>query len=154
MAINRVRIPRDKGYLVQALVDEPEYTGPFSTYADVMAFAASVGKYHSRRISLQEISKEPGPINLDIFTSRGYEWLINLLAICETKDTKILAPQDAEAQRKRIIIFEEYAHGGLEELQQELKGATDYSERILLLLTNKRFPKPTPGYDFDLREFL
>jgi dnd system-associated protein 4 len=38
----------------------------------------------------------------------------------------------------RNQIFEEYANGGLELLQNELRGAVDYTERIVLMLSYER----------------
>ncbi|NEQ85998.1 MAG: DNA phosphorothioation-associated protein 4, partial [Moorea sp. SIO2I5] len=77
------------------------------------------------------------PIGLEIFVSRGYEVVIKLIAIAEIKDTKILSSIDKESEEKRIHIFEEYANGGLDILRNELRGAVDYSERLLLLLNLK-----------------
>ena len=155
MAISRVRIAKDKANLVQALVESQGTTGPFQTYADVLAFAASLGAKYNKRVPLKEIAKkEPSPIGLEIFISRGYDLAIKLLAIADTKDPKILSPYDSTAEEQRIKIFEEYANGGLEKLRQELKGAVDYSERILLILSQERFKEESPEEEFDLSRFL
>lgn len=37
MTTNKIKIAKDKANLVKALLDESETTGPFQTYADVMA---------------------------------------------------------------------------------------------------------------------
>ncbi|MEQ8964169.1 MAG: DNA phosphorothioation-associated protein 4, partial [Coleofasciculus sp. C2-GNP5-27] len=80
--------------------------------------------------------------------------LIKLLALVETKDAKILSSFDAKAEEERIHIFEEYANGGLQILRDELRGAVDYSERLLLVLNTERFKKEVPEDDFDLSRFL
>ncbi|MBC6417912.1 MAG: DNA phosphorothioation-associated protein 4 [Prochloron sp. SP5CPC1] len=155
MAASRIRVAKDKGDLVQSLVESKETTGPFQTYADVIAFAAALGAKYKKRVPLKEISKkEPAPIGLEIFISRGYDLAIKLLAIAETKDTKIISTYDAAAEEERIKIFEEYANGGLEKLRQELKGAVDYSERILLILSQERFKEESSEEEFDLSRFL
>ncbi|ACK68948.1 conserved hypothetical protein [Gloeothece citriformis PCC 7424] len=154
MAISRIRIAKDKGELVQALVDFNGATGPFQTYADVMAFAAALGAKLKKRVPLSIISKEPAPISLEIFISRGYDTLIKLLAIAETKDPKILSVYEAEAEAQRVEIFEEYANGGLERLRDEVRGAVDYSDRLLLLLSNERLPEEPSQEEFDLSRFL
>ncbi len=152
--INRVRIAKDKAELVQALLDV-NTTGCFSTYADIVAFAASVGAKYQKREALQDIStKEPAPISLDVFISRGYDWLIKLLAITTTNDPKILSLYDSEAEKQRIRIFEEYANAGLEILRNELKGAVDYTERILLIMSKIRFAEDSETEEFDLTRFL
>ena len=155
MAFPRVRVARDKAELVQTLVLGNETTGPFQTYADVLAFAAAFGAKLGKRSPLGTISlKEPAPISLEIFISRGYDTAIKLLAIAETKDPKILASSNPDAEAQRVQIFEEYANGGLAKLQEELRGAVDYSECLLLLLNTNRFPENFPEEEFDLSRFL
>ncbi|HEY9295096.1 MAG TPA: DNA phosphorothioation-associated protein 4, partial [Phormidium sp.] len=79
MGANRIRIAKDKADLVKALVDAKETTGPFQTYADVVVFAAALGAKRKKRVPLEEIStKEPAPIALEIFDSRGYDRTIKL----------------------------------------------------------------------------
>jgi dnd system-associated protein 4 len=154
MAI-RIRIAKDKANLVQSLVQvNNNHLGVFQTYADVLAFAASLGCKYRHRASLESIAKEPSPISLEIFISRGYDLLIKLLAITETQDPKIISAYQTTAEEQRAIIFEEYANGGLEKLQEELKGAVDYSERILLILAQQRFKQEPLEKDFDLTKFL
>ncbi|NES19762.1 MAG: DNA phosphorothioation-associated protein 4 [Symploca sp. SIO3E6] len=155
MGVNRIRIAKDKADLVQALTASKDTTGPFQTYADVVVFAATLGAQRNRQIPLGKIStKEPAPIGLEIFASRGYDLVLNLIAIAQTKDTKIISPSDNVAQEKRIRIFEEYANGGLEILRDELRGAVDYSEQLLLLLSAERFKEELTEDSFDLSRFL
>jgi dnd system-associated protein 4 len=151
----RIRVARDKADLVKSLVVSNETTGPFQTYADVVAFAAALGVRRKKRSPLGKIStKEPAPIDLDIFVSRGYDLAIKLIAIAQTKEAKIISPSDLASEAERVHIFEEYANGGLEILRDELRGTVDYSERILLILGNERFKPEPPEGDFDLERFL
>jgi dnd system-associated protein 4 len=155
MGTNRIRVAKDKVDLVKSLVTSDNTTGPFQTYADVMVFAAALGAKRKKRSPLGTIStKEVSPIALEVFISRGYDRVLRLLAIAQTKDAKILSPTDHIAEEKRIQIFEEYANGGLDILRDELRGAVDYSERLLLILSGERFKKETPTGDFDLSRFL
>ena len=153
--MNRIRIAKDKTDLVKALIESEGKTGPFKTYADVMVFAASLAIKKKKRIPVKEIStREPSPINIDVFWSRGYESIIKLIAIADTRDTKILSQTNEEIEENRMKIFEEYANGGLEILQDELRGAVDYSERLLLVLISERYQKPQSKAEFDLTKFL
>jgi dnd system-associated protein 4 len=153
MALPRIKVAKDKAELVQKLLDTKGTTGAFPTYADVIAFAASLGAKYEKRIPLAEISKsEPAPINLEVFISRGYDSLIKLIAVAATQEIDILS-RDSEAEEQRILIFEEYANGGLEKLQEDLRGAVDYTERLLLILMNERFTRDTTE-EFDLSRFL
>ncbi|MFH7027215.1 MAG: DNA phosphorothioation-associated protein 4 [Heteroscytonema crispum UTEX LB 1556] len=151
----RIRVAKDKAELVKALTSADGATGPFQTFADVVVFAAALGAKQKKRVPLGEISKrEPSPIPQEQFIVRGYDTVINLIAITETKDIKILSFQEDNNNEKRNYLFEEYANGGLEILQQELHGAVDYSERIVLILSSERFPKTPEKEEFDLRKFL
>jgi len=154
MGANRIRVAKDKADLVKALVDSGSTTGPFQTYADVMVFAAALGAKRKKRSPLGAITKEPSPIALEVFVSRGYDLVFKLLAIRETKDPKIISLLDETSEEKRSHIFEEYANGGLEILRDELRGAVDYTERILLILSSERFKEESPEDGFDLSRFL
>jgi dnd system-associated protein 4 len=151
----RIRIAKDKAELVKSLTTTGGKTGPFQTFADVVVFAATLGAKHKKRVPLEEISKkEPAPIRLEQFISMGYDPVIKLLGVVETQDVKILSLTEEELENQRNQIFEEYANGGLEILQGELRGAIDYLERILLLLSYERTSKDRSNEEFDLSRFL
>ncbi|MEH2104889.1 DNA phosphorothioation-associated protein 4 [Nostoc sp.] len=151
----RIRVAKDKAELVKDLTSSDGGTGPFNTFADVIVFAAALGAKHKRRVALGEISKrEPSPIPQEQFIVRGYNTVINLIAITEAQDIKVLSLEEGNNNEKRNYIFEEYANGGLEILQSEIRGAVDYSERILLILSHERFQDNSEEEDFDLSKFL
>ncbi len=154
MGASRIRIAKNKADLVKALVAGEETTGPFQTYADVMVFAASLGARKKKRLPLGEVAREPAPIDVNIFINRGYDCVIKLLAVTEIKDLKVLSPVDIKAEEIRVQIFEEYANGGLEILREELRGAVDYTERLLLVMVEERQKDIEPVEDFDLSRFL
>lgn len=152
MAANRIKIAKDKVELVKTLVASKDTTGPFQTYVEVMVFAAALGAKHKKRVALEGIAKDLSPLRQDYF-SNSFGLLINLLAITETEGIKILGDDDV-ADKQRIYIFEEYANGGLEILQNELRGAVDYSERLLLILSSEKFKQEQQEEEFDLSKFL
>lgn len=155
MGLPRIRVAKDKADLVQKLMDTKETTGMFATYADAIAFAAAMGVKHQQRSPLGEISQsEPAPISLEVFLSRGYDRLIKLIAVTTTQDIKILSPSEPQAEAQRIAIFEEYANGGLARLRHELKGAVDYTERLVLIVNAERFVTAADEEEFDLTRFL
>jgi dnd system-associated protein 4 len=154
MGANRIRVAKDKADLVKSLVDTDNTTGPFPTYADVMVFAAALGAKRKKRSPLGTIAKEPSPIALEVFVSRGYDLVLKLLAIAETKDAKILSVFDEKTEEQRTHIFEEYANGGLEILRDEMRGAVDYTERLILILNSERLKQVQPQEEFDLSKFL
>jgi dnd system-associated protein 4 len=155
MAANRIRVAKDKAELVKSLLTSKDTTGLFQTYVEVMVFAAALGVRYKKRVPLGETTKrEPSPIPQENFASLGYELIIKLLAITETNDIEIIASREDVYEDKRTQIFEEYANGGLEILEQELRGAVDYSERILLFLLSEQDKQETIEEEFNLSKFL
>jgi len=151
----RIRVAKDKAQLVKDLTSSDGGTGPFQTFADVVVFAAALGAKHKKRVPLGEISKrEPSPIRLEYFATMGHDILIKLLGITETQDINILSLDEEQYETQRHHIFEEYANGGLEILQNELRGAVDYSERLLLILSYERTNTEQEDEEFDLTKFL
>jgi dnd system-associated protein 4 len=153
----RIRVAKDKADLVKALASSDSGMGIFQTFADVIVFAAAVGAKHQKRVPLTEISKrEPSPIRLEYFATMGHNVLIQLLGVTETEDIKILSTYVEAAETERNHIFEEYANGGLEILQNELRGAADnlYLDRILLFLSYERTNQEQGEQEFDLSKFL
>jgi dnd system-associated protein 4 len=170
MSEHRIRVARDKAELVKSLIASAENNSPFQTYADAILFAAVLGANQNKRLPLVEISKkEPGPISIEIFISRGYDPVMKLIAIAATENINVISPvggssplsNRADFEQQRINIFEEYANGGLEILEQELCGAVDYTERILLILSTSldrtiatNASTVAAPVEFDLRKFL
>lgn len=153
MAENRIKVAKDKANLVKELKDSDNTTGFFQTYVDVMVFAAALGAKRKKRVPLVEFARDLDPIRRDYFNNNKCELIINLLAVSVIQNQKVLA-DDEESDEQRIKIFEEYANGGLEILQQELRGVVDYSEQILLILSSERFKQERQDEEFDLSKFL
>lgn len=151
----RIKVAKDKAYLVQSLTASDTTTGPFETYADVLAFAATLGVKHKRRVPLLgEVSKrDPSPIHRETFSAKGYDMVMNLIAVADRGDPKILASNEASSA-ERVQAFEEYANGGLEILEEMLKGTVDHLEQILLLLGSEGKSTQISENEFDLSAFL
>ncbi|MDC0833581.1 dnd system-associated protein 4 [Leptolyngbya valderiana BDU 20041] len=150
--VHRVRVAKDKSEFVRRSV-AAEATGEaiFQTYADLLAFAAALGMKRRQKSPVREVSnREPAPIALEVFVSRGYDRLFNLLAAVETGNPTLLSPTDTNAIAARVALFEAYANGGLEILQEELRGAIDYGERLLLVMLMERDAEDPKTNSFDL----
>ncbi|MGJ3248911.1 MAG: DNA phosphorothioation-associated protein 4 [Elainellaceae cyanobacterium] len=151
MAIARVQISEDKAEFVKALRGIDGETGPFQTYADVVAFAAILGMSCKIRVPLGKFSrKDPDAVLQDQFRNPV---IIGLVAVAATQDPKILL-DDEDHDLQRVQIFQEFANGGLEILQDKLRGAVDYSEQILLFLKAQRHQHSSGTEEFDLTKFL
>ncbi|MGB3532595.1 MAG: DNA phosphorothioation-associated protein 4 [Microcoleaceae cyanobacterium] len=155
MSLNRVRIAKEKAEFVKSLTESEGKIGPFQTYADVVVFAAMLGLKRQKRVAVEIVSKrEPAPISMEVFVSRGYDLAIKLMMLSETEDTALLSPFNSEAETLKTQIFEEYANGGLDILQEELRGSVDYTTQILLLLIAERDRGLSTPEEFDLSRFL
>ncbi len=74
--------------------------------------AAAVGHHLGERTPL---ARKGSPIRFDIFEKALDDGFVNALAVAETGELEVLAPERAE---ERALIFEEYAHTGLRELER------------------------------------
>lgn len=154
MIETRIKVARDKANLVKELKTSNNPNAPFYNYVDVIVFAAVLGAKRNKRVPLLDFSKaEPAPIPREQFINNGYDMIINLLAVCETKQQSILV-YNQDSNDERQLIFEEYANGGLEILQDELRGVVDYSEQILLFLLSEKLKVDSVENEFDLSKFL
>lgn len=151
MLERRISYAKDKGDVIKRLVAGEETTGPFKLIADVLVFAASLGLARNKRAPLGDALGEP--IRQEIFDRQGYDTFINLLAVYAENDPKVLSDAD-EAVERRAQIFEEYANGGLQQIQEELKGAVDCRESIMLMISAQRKPEAKDLGAFDLAKLV
>ena len=141
MADRRINIDKAQDAFIEKLRDSDDGIGPFSLKVDVLAFAASYG-------ATLDISKPLGkttnsPIRQDVFDTHNYENLFFLLAVYKTGDASVLGSLDKE-QDTRAKIFEEFAKGGLERMEQDSKGSIDLTDYVLSLVARYR-PDKEPG---------
>lgn len=110
----RVRQPKDHGALLEQLRTNND--GPFSTKAEALVFAAAVGWSKKQRRPFTEYLE---PIRYHVVARSGtVESFISALAVLEhPDDPQILSD---ERVQDRITVFEEYANGGLVELQSKI----------------------------------
>lgn len=119
----RVRRPQRHEALIQQLRDD----GVFSTMRDVLLFSAAVGSAQERRVPF-DASNEP--IRYETVTDPAFaETLINMIAaVAAGDDAEIL---DSSRIQERVTIFEEYANGGLEYLQEQMNTRQQRVELIV-----------------------
>jgi len=135
MADRRIQIERGQDDFIERLRDTDEGIGPFALKVDVLAFAASYGALLGLSKPLTETTKSP--IRKDVFDANGYDNLFDLLAVYKTGEADVLGGSE-EARDARATIFEEYAKGGLERMEQESKGSVDLTDYILSLVARYR----------------
>jgi len=155
MADRRIQIDKLQDAFIEKLRDADDGVGPFSLKVDVLAFAASYGAMIGSSKKLGDTTKSP--IRQDVFHANNYGNLFDLLAVYKTGDANVLDSSD-EAQDTRVTIFEEYAKGGLERMEQESKGQIDLTDYILSLVAKYRKDKSSEEHSeapgLDLSELL
>jgi dnd system-associated protein 4 len=88
----------------------------FATYRDVLLFAAAVGAYCRRRAAFGGSGE---PIRYETLKEPMFaETLINMIAANEVEDDPEI--MDGTRIAERLKIFEEYANGGLEYIQEQV----------------------------------
>ncbi|GAB38245.1 DNA phosphorothioation-associated protein 4 [Gordonia sputi] len=99
-----------------ALMLELQSEGKFPAYRDILLFAAAVGYRQDRRVPFVATSGDA--IRSDVLTAPGFsDTLINMIAANVVHDPEIM---DDTRMDERFKIFEEYANGGLEYIQEQV----------------------------------
>lgn len=135
MAERRIRVPK-LDVVKKLYYDEKENTlGIFKTYAEMMSFAATLGYKLNRHKPFEGTLIDP--IRFSVFENSESGKLFYLLAFAYLKEAECLG-NDEESFNARIEIFENFANGGLEHLEQLLKGKDDPFDMFILLLNKQR----------------
>ncbi|MGY2075049.1 DNA phosphorothioation-associated protein 4 [Blastococcus sp. SYSU DS0828] len=109
----RIRRPQQHEALLQEMRDE----AGFSTFRDGLLFAAALGVRHGRRSPIGQSAGDP--IRYETLTGPAYaEALVSMIAANEAPDDPEI--MDDRRLEERVRIFEEYANGGLEYLQEQV----------------------------------
>jgi dnd system-associated protein 4 len=140
----RIRRPKEREVLLQKLVTE----GPFAQLRDVLVFAAALGYAEKRRLAFTNAGE---PIRWDVATNRrGTEALVNMIATAESN----LGPEALAEEHfaERLSIFEEYANGGLQFLQERLNAEKGTPEEIVLRLVERALRTDDPQAPPDLEK--
>jgi dnd system-associated protein 4 len=151
MIERRITYAKDKAEVIQRLQSSEESTGPFNLIADVLVFAAALGLKRNRRTRLAEPLAEP--IRQSVFERQGYDTMMNLLALHADPRPDVLADTDY-AVDSRAKAFEEFANGGLEILAEEIRGAGDVLETVVLMVSAERQMPSGSMESFDLRKLI
>ena len=152
MIDRRIGYSKDKLDIIKRLVSADDNFGPFRRIADALVFAAALGQKRNKHLPLRGSRAEP--IRQEVFDQHGYDTVINLLALHAEGKPEVLADSD-ELIERRASIFEEYANGGLEILREELRGAVDTLETIVLMINSERGGSESGGFEgFDLTKVV
>lgn len=128
----RIRRPQEHEALMIELQDEAK----FSTFRDILLFSAAIGYRFSRSVEITAAAGDP--IRYETLTAPAHsEALINMIATnTATDDPEIM--DDARLE-ERIKIFEKYACGGLEYIQEQVNVRRQPAALVVLDLVAEAF---------------
>jgi dnd system-associated protein 4 len=117
-------------------MQELQNEGKFSTYRDILLFAAAVGFRQQRRVPFTASSGDP--IRSDVLLAPGFsDTLVNMIAAnVVTDDPEIM---DDTRLDERFRIFEEYANGGLEYIQEQVNVRHQPAAQVVIDLVTEAF---------------
>jgi len=126
----RVRRPQQHEALLIELRDEAK----FSTFRDTLLFAAAVGVHFKRRVPFSSAAGDP--IRYETLTVPSFsEALISMIAAKEVDDDPEI--MDSSRIEERVNIFEEYANGGLEYIQEQVNVRHQTADLIVIALVTE-----------------
>lgn len=131
-AAGDVRIRRPQQH--EALMRELHEDAGFPAFRDVLILAGAIGYHFSRRVSFT--SSGGDPIRYEVLTYLAFtDTLINMIAATDSpEDAEIM---DSPRLQDRVTIFEEYANGGLEYIQEQVNVRHQPSGDVVLELVTE-----------------
>ncbi len=129
---------------------ELQTEGKFPTYRDILLFAAAVGFRQDRRVPFAASSGDP--IRSDVLMAPGFsDTLINMIAANVVDDPEIM---DDTRMDERFKIFEEYANGGLEYLQEQVNVRHQPAALVVIDLVTETFADDSGAKPVSVDELL
>ncbi|OBC03474.1 hypothetical protein A5784_14805 [Mycobacterium sp. 852013-50091_SCH5140682] len=125
-------------------MQEMQSEAKFPTYRDILLFAAAIGFHQQRRVPFTASSGDP--IRYEVLTTPGFsDTLINMIAANVVSDDPEI--MDGTRLEERIKIFEEFANGGLEYIQEQINVRRQPVDLVVInlvteVLSDERGAKP------------
>lgn len=117
--------------------------GVFTSYYQALTFAAGLGHRLGTPTPIANPAKEPDGVRIDIFQNNKLDYVIDLLALAEDKDPRVLG-DDTDHIDRRCQLFEGYANTGLRWLEQHCTDGSSPLDAILAAIARFR-PVPAEG---------
>lgn len=124
-----VRVRRPQQY--EVLLTELRTEAGFPTFRDALLFAAALGSHFQRRIPFEAAAGDP--IRYETLVGPSFsEALVGMIAVNEVPDDAEI--MDSSRLDERVRIFEEYANGGLEYIQEQVNVRHQPAEVVVVSL--------------------
>jgi dnd system-associated protein 4 len=142
----RVRRPQQHEALLVELRDE----AAFATFRDILLYAAAVGAHLKRRVAFTSTSE---PIRYETLKEPMFsETLINMIAANEVADDPEI--MDVARTGERVRIFEEYANGGLEYIQEQVNMRHEPANLVVIGLVTDALARSGAAEAVSVEELL
>ena len=146
--IGDVRVRRPQQH--EALLIELRTEAAFATFRDILLFAAAVGAHVQRRIAFTNTGE---PIRYETLKEPTFsETLINMIAANEIADDPEI--MDGARTSERVGIFEEYANGGLEYIQEQVNMRHQSAHLVVIGLVTEALARSGAAEAVSVEELL
>jgi dnd system-associated protein 4 len=138
--------PKRHEVLIQTLRAE----AGFPTMRDALLLAAAIGFSRDRRAALGESGER---IDYETLTAPNYaDTFVGMLAAVNSpNDAEVL---DSERLPERILIFEEYASGGLDVIQEEINGRQQTVAQVVASLVSDALASSATATQVSVEDLL
>lgn len=146
-----IRIRRPQQY-EELIMELREGDAHFPTFRDILLLAGAIGFQQQRR---RPFSASTGdPIRYEVLTQNPYsDVLISMVAANEVADDPEI--MDDTRLEERVKIFEEYANGGLEFLQEQVNVRHQSAALVVIdLVTEALFRGSSGARPLSIEELL
>jgi dnd system-associated protein 4 len=148
MPAGDLRIRRPQQY--EALMHELRNEAAFATFRDILLFAAAIGAQVKRRV---EFTSSGEPIRYETLKEPMFsETLINMIAANEVEDDPEI--MDSARAGERVRIFEEYANGGLEYIQEQVNVRHEPVDLVVIGLVTEALARSGAAEAVSVEELL
>ncbi len=144
----RIYRAKDKEEIISALTENSR--GVFREIWRLLLFAAQVGVANNRREPLASIDSGKGIDQSTFGNCPSWPGVVYLIGIVETDGSDILA-SSPDAEEKRLVLFQEYANGGLSLLRDFFQDKiVDLDSLLAFIETQTPAAELTPDLEFTI----
>lgn len=130
---------------------ELQQEAKFPAFRDILLFAAAVGFAQGRRVPFTDVAGDP--IRYDTLVGPSFaDTLVSMIAANEVgNDPEIM---DDTRLQERVAVFEEYANGGLEYIQELINTRKQPAETVVLDLVTSALTDERRHTEMDVEDLL
>jgi len=146
VGFKRIHRATDKEEIIRLLTSEQ--VSVFKEIWRLLMFAAQVGYANGRRHPLSSVDSGKGIDQIAFGNNPAWPGVMYLMALANTGTADILGGS-TESEEQRITVFQEYANGGLDLLQEHFASRTPSLEAFVEFIDIQRI-RPQEAPDLDL----